>query len=197
MFLALTGALQLFDLHESHGDYRPIGFVAKLGMPHKKQTFAEPRQRTRPSTPATNGAAQAEAPTPARQADASISTTLVLKILLLDRRSRAGVNRSLGTVDRTALQPERAARGAAVCRRHCRTDRARPDLNERTAIYVTQSARRHVISATPPPDAAALINVSPFGASNRAPRVCVVPIQFGSVAPVIAKIRDVPASSAA
>lgn len=40
---ALTGALQLFRLHEGHrGDaYQPPAWVAKLGSLHKNQTLAE------------------------------------------------------------------------------------------------------------------------------------------------------------
>ena len=43
LFFALTGALQLFGLHESHpGDsYQAPAWVAKLGSLHKNQTVAE------------------------------------------------------------------------------------------------------------------------------------------------------------
>jgi hypothetical protein len=40
LFFALTGALQLFDLHEAHGDYRPFPLVEKLSSVHKGQVFA-------------------------------------------------------------------------------------------------------------------------------------------------------------
>ena len=30
IFFALTGALQLFNLHEAHGDYRPAPIVERL-----------------------------------------------------------------------------------------------------------------------------------------------------------------------
>ena len=45
LFFALTGALQLFGLHEGHpGEtYRPPAWVAKLGSLHKNQTLAERR----------------------------------------------------------------------------------------------------------------------------------------------------------
>ena len=39
LFFALTGALQLFDLHEQHGDYRPPAIVEKLASMHKDQVF--------------------------------------------------------------------------------------------------------------------------------------------------------------
>ena len=43
MFFALSGALQLFGLHEGHpGEtYQPPAWVAKLGSIHKNQTLAE------------------------------------------------------------------------------------------------------------------------------------------------------------
>lgn len=40
LFFALTGAIQLFSLHEPHGDYHPPAIIEKLGMLHKKQVFA-------------------------------------------------------------------------------------------------------------------------------------------------------------
>jgi hypothetical protein len=40
LFFALTGAVQLFDLHEAHGDYRPFPLIEKLSSVHKGQVFA-------------------------------------------------------------------------------------------------------------------------------------------------------------
>ncbi len=40
LFFALTGALQLFGLHESHEGYKPPEVVEKLGRLHMKQTYA-------------------------------------------------------------------------------------------------------------------------------------------------------------
>lgn len=40
LFFALTGALQLFGLHEAHDGYVPPAFIEKLGMLHKDQVFA-------------------------------------------------------------------------------------------------------------------------------------------------------------
>ncbi len=40
LFFALTGALQLFDLHEAHGGYQPPALIEKLGRLHKDQVFA-------------------------------------------------------------------------------------------------------------------------------------------------------------
>jgi hypothetical protein len=40
LFFAFTGALQLFSLHEAHGDYRPPVLIEKLGSLHKDQRLA-------------------------------------------------------------------------------------------------------------------------------------------------------------
>ena len=61
LFFAVTGALQLFDLHEPHGSYRPPLLVAELARVHKDQVFAPPRRH--------HGAAPAGAPEAADPAD--------------------------------------------------------------------------------------------------------------------------------
>jgi hypothetical protein len=40
LFFALTGAAQLFSLHEAHGKYQPPAVVEKLSSVHKDQVFA-------------------------------------------------------------------------------------------------------------------------------------------------------------
>ena len=40
LFLAVTGLLQVYSLHEAHGDYRPSPLIEKLGRVHKDQVFA-------------------------------------------------------------------------------------------------------------------------------------------------------------
>jgi hypothetical protein len=40
LFFALTGALQIFNLHEAHGSYQPLAIVEKLSSVHKDQVFA-------------------------------------------------------------------------------------------------------------------------------------------------------------
>jgi hypothetical protein len=39
IFFALTGALQIFSLHESHGSYTPPALIEKLSSMHKDQVF--------------------------------------------------------------------------------------------------------------------------------------------------------------
>ncbi len=40
LFFSLTGAAQLFGLHEAHGSYTPPAFAEKLSSVHKDQVFA-------------------------------------------------------------------------------------------------------------------------------------------------------------
>jgi hypothetical protein len=40
LFFALTGALQIFSLHEAHGSYEPPPLIEKLSRLHKDQVFA-------------------------------------------------------------------------------------------------------------------------------------------------------------
>ena len=41
IFFALTGALQIFSLHESHGTYTPPALIEKLSSMHKDQVFEQ------------------------------------------------------------------------------------------------------------------------------------------------------------
>jgi uncharacterized iron-regulated membrane protein len=43
IFFALTGALQIFNLHESHGAYTPPALIEKLSSIHKDQVFERKR----------------------------------------------------------------------------------------------------------------------------------------------------------
>jgi len=40
IFFALTGAVQIYGLHEAHGGYHPPAIVEKLSSVHKDQVFA-------------------------------------------------------------------------------------------------------------------------------------------------------------
>ena len=61
IFFALTGALQIFNLHESHGAYTPPELIEKLSSVHKDQVFekkhhehqaeAEPKNDQQPAAP--------------------------------------------------------------------------------------------------------------------------------------------------
>ncbi len=58
IFFALTGALQVFSLHEAHDGYRPAPVVEKLAQLHKNQVFAL-KHRGSPPSAAPTGAASA------------------------------------------------------------------------------------------------------------------------------------------
>jgi hypothetical protein len=45
LFFALTGALQIFSLHEAHGSYEPPPLIEKLSRLHKDQVFAQKEQK--------------------------------------------------------------------------------------------------------------------------------------------------------
>jgi hypothetical protein len=52
LFFALTGAVQLFSLHEAHGTYHPLPLVEKLASMHKDQVFALGEHHDEPPPPA-------------------------------------------------------------------------------------------------------------------------------------------------
>lgn len=84
LFFALSGALQLFSLHEAHGSYRPPPLIERLSSVHKDQVFAlghhhEPAPDADPSKADGVTAAQA-----ARQGeDRNGFSTLALKVFFL------------------------------------------------------------------------------------------------------------------
>lgn len=47
IFFALTGALQIFSLHEAHGSYEPPALIEKLSSVHKDQVFAQKQHEER------------------------------------------------------------------------------------------------------------------------------------------------------
>jgi hypothetical protein len=57
LFFCLTGALQLFGLHEAHAEYHPAMIIEKLGMVHKDQVFAPSERHEGPQA---EGAAHPE-----------------------------------------------------------------------------------------------------------------------------------------
>ncbi|MES2341429.1 MAG: PepSY domain-containing protein [Pseudomonadota bacterium] len=78
LFFALTGALQLFALHEAHGAYQPAAVIEKLGEVHKNQRFAAKPKR--PGAPAAAKPVAAKAPEPEK---AKPVTVQALKWLFL------------------------------------------------------------------------------------------------------------------
>lgn len=49
LFFCATGALQLFGLHEAHGDYHPAPIVERLAALHKDQRFTLKEKRPEPA----------------------------------------------------------------------------------------------------------------------------------------------------
>jgi len=60
LFLAFTGFLQIYSLHEAHGDYTPPPLVEKLSSVHKDQVFRLGGHHDAPA--AKSGAAGPSAP---------------------------------------------------------------------------------------------------------------------------------------
>jgi hypothetical protein len=84
LFFALTGALQIFSLHEAHGAYTPPPLIEKLSSVHKDQVFAARHRRPPGPKPAT---AAKPAPAPAKPAgdggDTMKLSTMLLKWFFL------------------------------------------------------------------------------------------------------------------
>jgi hypothetical protein len=57
IFFALTGALQIFNLHEAHDGYQPPALLEKLARVHKDQVFEREERHEPPPPPAAAGAA--------------------------------------------------------------------------------------------------------------------------------------------
>lgn len=56
LFFAFTGALQLFSLHEAHGNYQPPAIIERLARVHKDQVFSLGRHHKPTPAPASAAA---------------------------------------------------------------------------------------------------------------------------------------------
>jgi hypothetical protein len=74
VFFALTGALQIFNLHESHGSYRPPLLIEKLSSLHKDQVF-EQKHHDEPEAGSKNG--QQTAPPEEHEQGPTLGTMLL------------------------------------------------------------------------------------------------------------------------
>jgi len=82
LFFALTGAVQIFSLHEAHGHYRPLAIVEKLSSVHKDQVYALGDHHPPPDTVPHSGGAAPNAqspPGPDDHGDGPGPPTLMLK----------------------------------------------------------------------------------------------------------------------
>jgi hypothetical protein len=81
LFFALSGAVQLFSLHEAHGHYRPFALIEKLSSVHKDQVFELGHHQAAPEPDADAGKS-ADSPKPAgakEDDDKTGLSTLLLK----------------------------------------------------------------------------------------------------------------------
>jgi hypothetical protein len=60
LFFAMTGLLQIYNLHEAHPGYTPPSFVEKLAAVHKDQRLATPHGPSAGERPPPNGSAFAQ-----------------------------------------------------------------------------------------------------------------------------------------
>ncbi|MDO8296177.1 MAG: hypothetical protein Q7T19_07030 [Caulobacter sp.] len=78
LLFAITGALQLFKLHEAEGGYKPLPVIEKLGQVHIHQKYAlRPVRRPPAAQPAPAAAAAAPARPEAEESGAPLGETLV------------------------------------------------------------------------------------------------------------------------
>ncbi|MGB6310526.1 MAG: hypothetical protein WBF89_22315 [Steroidobacteraceae bacterium] len=82
IFFALTGSLQIFNLHESHGSYVPPALIEKLSSMHKDQVFAQ-KPPKEPAPDATSGNGQEHPAPPAEKEEAPALGTALLKWFFL------------------------------------------------------------------------------------------------------------------
>jgi hypothetical protein len=75
LFFSLTGALQIFNLHEAHGTYQPLALIEKLASVHKDQVFALKKH----DEPEPEAGAKDQPPGPAEDEDSepSLGTALL------------------------------------------------------------------------------------------------------------------------
>lgn len=97
LFFALTGSVQLFGLHESHGAYHPAELVEKLAKVHKDQVFAA-RHRPAPAAAVPDVAQRGAAPhgPTDEEEDRTPPATLALKVFFLAVSLCLAVSASLG-----------------------------------------------------------------------------------------------------
>ena len=79
LFFALTGALQIFSLHEAHGSYEPPLLIEKLSRLHKDQVFAQKEHEEKEHEEDKSEAAGAQDPPKAEDEDQPRMGTVLLK----------------------------------------------------------------------------------------------------------------------
>jgi hypothetical protein len=83
LFFSLTGAIQIFSLHEAHGSYRPAVLLEKLSKVHKDQVFEKPHHKSAPDHDAPHAAAGGAADHAEHEDEKQSASTLALKWFFL------------------------------------------------------------------------------------------------------------------
>ena len=84
LFFSLTGAIQIFSLHEAHGSYHPAVLLEKLSAVHKDQVFKAKHKQSAPDHDAPQAAAGGAGGQPAEDEDEKQgASTLALKWFFL------------------------------------------------------------------------------------------------------------------
>jgi hypothetical protein len=83
LFFAATGALQIFNLHEAHGSYRPAVLLEKLSAVHKDQVFEQPHEHDAPPSASVPVAGAAGNPPADDDEDKPSASTMALKWFFL------------------------------------------------------------------------------------------------------------------
>ena len=99
LFLALTGSLQVFNLHEAHGDYTPPPILVRLSRIHKDQVMALPKPHGPPPAAAAGrhpAAAHEDADHDHEHAHASAWAVLALKWFFIAIAACLAVSTLLG-----------------------------------------------------------------------------------------------------
>jgi uncharacterized iron-regulated membrane protein len=115
LYFALTGAAQIFNLHEAHGTYHPPVLLEKLSAVHKDQVFARPHDEKDDRDTQNRQGGASPAPTaaqgPPEGDDDEVSTpTLLLKWFFALVATGLVVSSSLGIwMGLTQIRPKRTA----------------------------------------------------------------------------------------
>jgi uncharacterized iron-regulated membrane protein len=80
LFFAVSGAWQIFNLHEAHAGYRPPALLEKLSAVHRDQVFEQPREHHQDADAGAKGADAPSAEHPQSEQEHSVTApTLALK----------------------------------------------------------------------------------------------------------------------
>jgi hypothetical protein len=120
LFFALTGALQIFNLHEAHTGYRPAPLIEKLSAVHKDQVFEQPAKHHDDNAPPSPGTPAGDEPAQRQEEDKTSGATFALKwyflfvALALSASTLIGIWMGITQIGRTAIAWALLAAGALL-----------------------------------------------------------------------------------